>query len=467
MKDKIFVGLHNHSFMSIGDGISRPDEMAKRAKDLGMNSLAITEHGNLASSVSFMDGCKKHGIKPIFGIEAYFVDDQKEIFLVNEKLDKLKETEKQLKKNKEEYKKHHTKLHEIIETTNEQKAKLRKYNHLILLARNKAGFEALVKMNNSSIIDGFYGKNRIDWKTLETFVVKGDIIAGSACLGGRTSRLILNNEYNEAKAAALRFNSIFGQGNFFIELQLNELDIQKQVNVEQIKLSEELNIPLYITCDSHSIDEQGLSTRALIRQLGSEDYAVNDDKLKDLYIKNEDMLLKSWNEYMPEIDKKYLAEAIKNTRRIADSVELFEFDSSLKFPVFNTGKEGINEYLKKEALHGLIARNLHKNPEYIERLKTELKTIEKLGFASYFLTVADIVKNQREIQSIGTARGSAAGSILSYVLGITNVDSIKHELFFERFLSVNKGLLTPTFGLNINALELDKDKILKECPCHK
>lgn len=467
MKDKIFVGLHNHSFFSIGDGISRPDEMAKRAKDLGMNSLAITEHGNLASSISFMDGCKKHGIKPIFGIEAYFVDDQKEIFIVNEKLDKLKETEKQLKKNKEEYKKYHIKLHEIIEITNLEKAKLRKYNHLILLARNKAGFEALIKMNNSSIIDGFYGKNRIDWKTLETFVVKGDIIAGSACLGGRTSRLILNNEYNEAKAAALRFNSIFGQGNFFIELQLNELDIQKQVNIEQIRLSEELNIPLYITCDSHSIDESGLSTRALIRQLGQEDYANNDDKLKDLYIKNEDMLLKSWNEYMPEIDKKYLAEAIKNTRRIADSVELFEFDSSLKFPIFDTGKEDINEYLKKEALRGLIARNLHKNPEYIERLKTELKTIEKLGFASYFLTVADIVKNQREIQSIGTARGSAAGSILSYVLGITNVDSIKHELFFERFLSVNKGLLTPTFGLNINALELDKDKILKECPCHK
>ena len=321
--------------------------MVATARKLGMSSLAITDHGVLAAWPSFKQGCKKYAIKPIFGVEAYFVDDQKEIFIVNEKLEQLKELEKKLKKDKSENKKHHDKLHDVLDETTEYRNKLRRYNHLILLAKNWNGCKAIIQICNSGVVDGFYMKPRIDWQTLIKYVNKGDIIASSACLGGRTSRLILDNEYGEAKKAAERYQDIFGKGNFFIELQLNELDIQKQVNIEQIKLSEETGIPLVITCDSHSVDQNGLETRALIRQLGSEELAVNDDKLKDLYIKNEDMLLRSWNEYMPEVDKKYLVEAIQNTRKIADSIENFEFDSSLKFPIFDTAGEDINEYLKK------------------------------------------------------------------------------------------------------------------------
>lgn len=467
---KLFVNLHNHSMFSLGDSVSRPEDMARRAKDLGMNALAITEHGTLASWLMFKDACKKYGIKPIFGMEAYFVDNQSAVFAHNVKLDAAKERLANLKKSKADKIGAGALLKEVedeIHALTEERNKMRKYNHLILLARNWNGCLALVKLHNAAVIDGTYYKPRLDWAVLERYVTKGDIVATSACLGGRISKCIDADEYQAAVNNIQRFNSIFGQGNFFLELQLNEIGLQKKVNVELIKLAEFTKTPTVVTCDSHFVEEGGHATRALIRQLGEEDFSTNDDQLVDLYIKNEDLLFQSWKKYMPDVDVKHLAEAIRNTRRIADSVQAFPFDSSLKFPTFETGNENQEDFLTKNALKGLMEKGLHTNPEYVQRLRRELKTINKLGFAGYFNIVGDLLNTARQSQPVGPGRGSAAGSLVAFCLGITNVDPLVHDLYFERFLDESKGIVMPTFGLQIAELSYDVDKILKSCDCHK
>jgi DNA polymerase-3 subunit alpha len=442
--------------------------MAKKAKELGMDSLAISDHGTLAGWLMFRDACKKHSIKPIFGMEAYFVEEQTLVFKVNAEIDVLKEQIKTLKKSKNpEDKKTHEVLNIKHQEMLEARNKMRKYNHLILLAKNWTGCLALIRMHNAAVIDGSYYKNRLDWGVLEKHVNKGDVIASSACLGGVVAKCIEADDHQAALKNIERFNGIFGKGNFFLELQLNEINLQKKLNIELIKLSQATGTPLSLTCDSHFTEEGGHSTRALIRQLGEEDFSNNDDQLIDLYIKNEDMLFHSWKKYMPDVDIKYLAEAIKNTRKIADSIESFPFDTSLKFPIFETGNDDDqNIFLKKAAIKGLMAKNLHGKPEYIQRLKNELKTVEKLGFSSYFNVISDLVNNSRAEQPVGVGRGSGCGSLLGYCLGITNVDPLKFDLYFERFLDSSKGIIMPTFGLEIANLSIDVDKILKACECH-
>lgn len=464
---KIFVNLHNHSMFSLGDSISRPDEMAKKAKDLGMDALAITDHGTLASWLMFKDACKKHGIKPIFGLEAYFVDDAKNIVTLNDKIDELKIIQKDAEKQKKDFK-----FAAIAQDAENEikdiRSKMRKYNHLILLAKNWEGCLAIIRMHNAAVIDGTYYKPRMDWSVLEKNIPKGSVIALSACLGGRIAKLIANSDGPGAIANINRFNHIFGKGNFFLELQLNEIDLQKEVNIALIELAKMTDTPLAITCDSHFTEEGGHETRGIIRQLGEEDYAVSDDQLIDLYIKNEDILLESWKKYMNDIPLNVLATAIKNTRNIADRIESFQFDTTLKFPTFETGNEDNQEdFLTKCAVKGLMKKNLHTNNIYIERLKRELNTITKLGFSSYFNVTGDLVGTARESQAVGPGRGSAAGSLVAFCLGITNVDPIKFELFFERFLDESKGVIMPTFGLEIGKMSLNVDEILKACSCHK
>jgi DNA polymerase-3 subunit alpha len=473
---KLFVNLHNHSMFSLGDSISRPDDMARRAKELGMNALAISEHGTLASWLMFKDACKKYGIKPIFGLEAYFVDNQQAVIEHNANLGAMKERIVNLKKYK------HKDTDELeplmvapllkeaeaeLEAATEERNKMRKYNHLILLAKNWEGCLALIKMHNASVIDGTYYKPRMDWKVLEDNVPKGSIIALSACLGGRIAKLVANSEFQLAIDNVHRYNAIFGKGNFYLELQLNEINLQKDVNIELLKIAAASDTPIVVTCDSHFVEEGGHETRGLIRQLGEEDYSTNDDQLVDLYIKNEDILFQSWQKYMPDVPISNLAIAIKNTRGIADRIESFAFDTSLKFPTFETNTDDSQEeFLTKSALKGLMKKGLHTNPLYLTRLKMELKTITKLGFSSYFNITGDIVNTARKSQAVGPGRGSAAGSLVAFVLGITNVDPIKFQLYFERFLDESKGVIMPTFGLEIAEMSLKADCLLKRCECH-
>lgn len=476
---KIFVGLHNHSMFSLKDSISRPDDMARKAKELGMSSLAISDHGTLASWLMFQEACKKHGIKPIFGVEAYFVDDIDAIKRMNIQSDELKAQIKVLEKedlriaSSGSTEPMHKKKIETMKAKSEEidaiKKSLRKYNHLILLAKNWNGCLALIRMHNRATIDGMYYKPRLDWKILEEEVTQGDIVASSACLGGRIAKCIEFGQGDAAIDAINRYNSIFGKGNFYLELQLNHEGLQKNLNIELINLSEATGTPTIVTCDSHYVEQGTHETRALFRRLDIEgDSAYDDTAMVDLFIKNEDQLFIAWKKYMGGLPATHLAKAIKNTREIADSIQNFPFDTSLKFPTFVTDSDDNQEdFLTKTAIKGLMAKNLHKDKRYTDRLKRELKTINKLGFAGYFNIVGDLVNTARHNQAVGPGRGSAAGSLVAFCVGITNVDPIKFELYFERFLDESKGIQMPTFGLEIAEISLDYDAILEACRCHK
>jgi len=463
MGDKLYVGLHNHSVFSIADATSPIADIARRCKELGMDAIAITEHGSLSSWLQFKTACKKYNIKGILGLEAYFVDDVNEVYVLNEEISVLQESIKKLNKSKTKAdKKAVTKLNDNLLALQEKRNILKKYNHIILLAKNYEGCMNLIKIHNASVIDGIYYKPRISWATLEQY--KGGIIASTACLGGRISKLLANDDIITAKNAVARFKNIFGQDNFYLELQLHDIPLQTEVNAKMIKLSEATNTPCIINLDSHFLDEGGHRSRELIRKLDKDpDESDNDVHLKDLFIKNEDMILTSWTKYMPGVSPQILADAILNNRKIADSIENFELDTSLKFPIFDTHGATQEDFLIKNAWKGLKAKNLHTNPVYLERLKLELNTVNPLGFASYFNIVADIIKDAKTYQSVGCGRGSVSGSLLAYVLGITEIDPIKFELYFERFLSKEKSIQPPTFGFNnIEQITLDYKKITDE-----
>jgi DNA polymerase-3 subunit alpha len=299
MENKQFVNLHAHSLFSIGDSISSPDDMARKAKELGMNALALTDHGSLAGWIQFKDACKKYNIKPIFGIEAYFVDNVTDIYTVNEKIHVLQDDLKLLNKVKtKEGKLIASKEQEKLFELQEHRNALKKYNHLILLAKNFEGVQNLTKIHNESVLDGIYYKPRISWTTLERYARNG-IIATTACLGGRICKLLEKDAIDEAKAAVARYKGIFGPGNFYLELQLHDIKLQTETNAKLIKLAEATDTPLSISCDTHYTNEGDHTTRQLIRNLDKEpDEIIDDDQLTDLFIKNEDMLLISWRKYM-------------------------------------------------------------------------------------------------------------------------------------------------------------------------
>ena len=415
MSDKIFVGLHNHSISSLADAVSRPEDMVKRAKELGLNALALTDHGTLASYVAFKNACQKYSIKPIFGIECYFTEDATLIFKVNEEIDNLKIKIKELQKAPEKDLSVIKSFKDKEEALKDGRNKLRKYNHLILLAKNWPGCLEIIKIHNAAVLDGFYYKPRIDYSVLERYVTPGNIVATSACLGGTINRMLATDNFNGAKDVALRFQKIFGVGNFYLELQLNEIKLQKTINIELIRLALQTDIPLVVTTDSHFVEQGGEKTRAFLKRgykTDDEDASDNASDLKDLYIKNEDMLLVSWREYMSDIPISILVEAIQNTRLIADSIENFKFDSSLKFPDFDTGELSQENYLTKKAIEGLKNKHLEHNEVYLERLERELKTVNNMGFASYFNTVTDIVDFGKKNQAVGPARGCLDGEAL-------------------------------------------------------
>jgi|GEM_PF-5319994 len=504
MQNQIFTGLHNHTHFSLGDSISSPEDMVRKTKELGMDSLAITDHGTLAGHFQFREACKKHNIKPIFGIEAYFMEDVKDIEKSNNRVLEIQQDYKNLvndKKGKE-------KLKELIKEVKEHKKTVTEYNHLILLAKNYQGYQNLVKIHNAAVLDGFYGKPRIDWAVLERY--KGGLIASSACLGGRICKDIEYGQIEKAKIDIARFKQIFGEGNFYLELQLHDIKLQMSTNKVLIHLAEATNTPLDITTDTHYIEPEEAVTRSLIYKISkkekeaakkeeeiheiaaipeadssagglskpsqetielitsNEEEDYNDGILTDLYLKNDDMLRLAWKKYMPDADIEILNEAIRNTRHISDKISVFEPDTSLKFPIFETEGLTQEEYLSEIAWKGLAAKNLHQNPVYVTRLKKELSTISKLGFASYFNVVGDMIIHAKKHQSVGLGRGSAAGSLLSFVIGITDVDPIKYELYFERFLDESKGVVAPTFGIkDLTSIEIDYSNILSECSCNQ
>ncbi|NMA67320.1 MAG: DNA polymerase III subunit alpha [Clostridiaceae bacterium] len=388
MKD--FVHLHLHTEYSLLDGACRIQPLVKRAKELNMHSLAITDHGVMYGVIDFYKACKKEGIKPILGCEVY--TSQRTIRDRDPKLDSDQ-------------------------------------GHLVLLAKNNKGYQNLMKLVSISFTDGFYYKPRIDYDILEQY--HEGIIALSSCLAGDIPQRLLNRDYNGAKELALRIDNIMGQGNFYLEIQYNDIPEQKIVNEEIVRISKETGIPLIATNDVHFINREDAKAQEILICIQTGKTLDDPNRLR---FESDEVYLKSTEEMWEHF--KAWPEALENSVRVADQCNVEIEFGHLHLPRFDVpeGKQPF-DYLREQCLKGF--KNLYgNNEELLERLEYELTVINNMGYVDYFLIVWDFIKYARDNQiMVGPGRGSAAGSMVSYCLGITKVDPIRYNLLFERFLN--------------------------------
>ena len=391
-----FTHLHVHSHYSLLDGLPKVGEILDYVKELGMDSVALTDHGVLYGAVEFFKEAQKRGIKPIIGAELY---------VAFEKLEQKRPN---------------------IDN--------RRY-HLVVLVKNEEGYKNLVKLVTRAHLEGFYYKPRVDEELLRKH--NSGLIALTACLQGKIPQLILANRIEEAKKQALSYQEIFGKGNFYLELQQHpHIPEQKKVNKALIEISKELDIPLVATNDAHYLRPGDADTQDILMLINT---GADPNDPERLTMKADDFSIKS-SEEMEEFFKD-VPEAIFNTQKIADACN-FQFklgENKLPyFPVPN-GKTP-DEYLEDLCNQGLKNR-FGESPkkEILERLKYEISVIKKMGFSSYFLIVQDFVNWAKQNRIVvGPGRGSVGGSLVAYLLNITSVDPIKYKLLFERFLNPDR-----------------------------
>ncbi|AST58346.1 DNA polymerase III subunit alpha [Thermoanaerobacterium thermosaccharolyticum] len=387
----MFVHLHVHSEYSLLDGSCRIKELVKRAKELDMDSIAITDHGVMYGAIEFYKEAKSQGIKPIIGCEIYVAP--RSLYDKEYGIDNLN-------------------------------------YHLILLCKNMTGYENLMKIVSKASIDGFYYKPRVDHEYLKNH--SEGLIALSSCLGGEIPSYLLSDDYEKAKDTAILYNSIFGKGNFYLELQYHGLSEQEKVNSELIKLSKELDIPIVATNDVHYLDRDDHMAHEVLLCIQT---GKNMDDADRMSFPTDEFYLKSSDEMYEMFS--YCREALENTEKIAEMCNLeFEFNKT-KLPKYDVPNGMTSaEYLRKLCIEGLNKRYANPSKEVIERLNYELSVIEKMGYVDYFLIVWDFIKFARDNGIMtGPGRGSAAGSLVAYCLGITKIDPIKYNLLFERFLN--------------------------------
>ena len=400
----MFTHLHLHTQFSLLDGACRPDRLIARAKELGMTSLAITDHGNMYGAVDFYRACKKEGIKPIIGCEVYVAP--------RTRFDKDKMLDKE-------------------------------YNHLILLVKNETGYKNLIKMVSLAFTEGFYFKPRIDRDLLEKY--SEGLICLSACIAGEIPQHILRKDYDSAKRAALWYRDVFGEGNYYLEVQNHGLPEQQIVLDGLRRLNDETKIPLVATNDVHYVMQEDSDIQQVLICIATNKTLGEDTGLefhsKNFYLKSEDEMRSLFAD-MPE--------AIDNTNKIARMCNFdFEFGNT-KLPYFETPDNMDHfEYFKKLCYRGLKKRYGENIPdEYKQRLEYELKTVNEMGYTDYYLIVQDFVRfaKSRGIP-VGPGRGSGAGSLAAYCIGITDLDPMKYDLIFERFLNPER-VSMPDFDID-------------------
>lgn len=385
-----FVHLHVHTEYSLLDGANRIGDLIDRTKELGMDSIAITDHGSMFGVVQFYKEAIKKGIKPILGCEVY--------------ISMGKYTDKDPKE-KSQY-------------------------HLVLLAENNEGYSNLMKIVSEGYVNGFYYKPRVDHEILKKY--SNGIIALSACLAGEVQSYILNGNYEKAKKIALEYKDIFGEENFYLELQDHGMREQKLVNEALIRISKETGIPLVCSNDVHYLKREDAKVHDTLLCIQTGKTINDEDRMK---FPSDEFYLKSYDE-MKELFY-YEEEALENTVKIADrcNVEL-EF-GKLHLPKYEVPEGYTNvEYLRKLCMEGLKKRYKNITDDIMERFEYEFNTIVDMGYVDYFLIVWDFIKFAKDNNiMVGPGRGSAAGSIVSYSLGIIDIDPLKHGLIFERFLN--------------------------------
>ena len=387
-----FAHLHVHTEFSLLDGSNKIKEYVSRVKELGMNSAAITDHGVMYGVIDFYREAKKQGINPILGCEVYVAP--------NSRFDR-----------------------EITGGDD-------RYYHLVLLAENEEGYANLTKIVSKGFVEGYYYKPRVDKELLRKYH-KG-IIALSACLAGEVARFLTKGLYEEAKKTALEYQEIFGEGNFFLELQDHGIPEQGLVNQQLFKMSEETGIELVATNDIHYTYAEDAKPHDILLCIQTGKKLSDENRMRydggQYYVKSEEEMLRLFP---------YAKQALENTQKIADRCHVeIEFGVT-KLPKYDV-PDGYTswEYLQKLCYEGLEKRYGDPSEELKERLSYELETIHQMGYVDYFLIVWDFIKYAKDHGiSVGPGRGSAAGSIVSYCLEITTIDPIRYQLLFERFLN--------------------------------
>jgi DNA polymerase III subunit alpha len=411
MMKNSFVHLHNHTEYSLLDGALRIKDLVQEAGQLGMPAVAMTDHGVLYGMIEFYHQAENQGIKPIIGCEVYLAPGS-----CREK-------------------------------------KTREMYHLILLAMDKQGYHNLIKLVSLGWLEGFYYKPRVDKELLSEYS-KG-LIALSACIQGEIPRLILQNRPEEAEQTARDYRAIFGQDNFFLELQDHLLPEEKKVNSKLIQMASRLDLPLVVTNDVHYLRQDDADLHSVLLALQTGKKLSDEDRLSfpndQFYFKNQAEMY----ELFPDLE-----EAYQNTLRIAERCDLKLDFNTFYLPDYPDVEEGrtLSEMLRDKCESGLIERGMVDNPEVRERLDYELKIIKEMGYVSYFLIVWDFIDYaERNGIRVGPGRGSAAGSLVSYLLRITRINPLKYNLIFERFLNPER-ITMPDIDIDFDE---QRDKIIE------
>ncbi|CAG7631032.1 DNA polymerase III subunit alpha [Paenibacillus allorhizosphaerae] len=416
-----FVHLHVHSEYSLLDGAARIDDLARQAAKLGMKALALTDHGVMYGAIPFYKACREHGIKPIIGCEVYYTSGS------------------------------------IRQKGTRQEQPI---YHLILLAKNMTGYQNLMKLVSVAHLEGYHYKPRIDPELLDRY--SEGLICTSSCLGSEVSQHLLHGKYDEAKAAALRYRDIFGD-DFFLELQDHGLAEQKKVLQDMLRLSRDTGIRLVATNDVHYVREPEHEVQDILICIGTGKTVDDEERLKfhssQLYLKSADEMARLFP---------HVPEALANTMAIAEQCNLeLEFGRSI-LPQFEPIPEGLSagEYLAELCREGTERRyGLSKEwqdqswrKDVLERLDYELSVIERMGYSDYFLIVWDFIRFAHEHGiATGPGRGSSAGSLVAYVLRITDVDPIRYNLLFERFLNPERVSMP---DIDIDFSDLRRDEVI-------
>ena len=399
-----FVHLHVHSEYSLLDGACRIKDMIKRAKELGQPAIAITDHGCMYGVMDFYKTAKSEGVKPIIGCEVYVAK--------RSRFDKVREYDSEI-------------------------------YHLVLLCKNNIGYQNLIKMVSKSFIEGFYNKPRIDEDLLRQH--SEGLMALSACLAGAIPRALNRNDYEAAKEIALNYQDIFGKNNFYIELQNHGIAEEIRILPMLSRLSKETGIPMVATNDCHYITQEDSRMHEVLLCIQTNHTIEDDDKMDfgtdQVYIKSEKEMRALFDNFEG---------AIENTAKIAEMCNVeFEFGKT-KLPHFDVpNNQDHYEYFKEQCYNGLY-KNYGKNPAktLVDRLEYELSTIKKMGYVDYYLIVHDFVRYAKSVDiAVGPGRGSGAGSLAAYCIGITGIDPIKYNLLFERFLNPER-VSMPDFDID-------------------
>ena len=413
-----FVHLHLHTEYSLLDGACRIEEICRAAKDLGQNAVAITDHGVMYGAIDFYKAAKKEGVKPIIGCEVYVAHSSR---------------------------------------FNKDKNKDSGYNHLVLLCKNETGYKNLIKMVSLSFTEGFYFKPRIDKELLKNH--SQGLIALSACLAGEIPSALMKGDYESAKEAVLWYKSVFGE-DYYLELQNHGLEEQIKINPLIKQLSQETGVALVATNDVHYVKKQDAKMQKVLICIQT-DKKLNEEN--PLAFSTDEFYLKPAEEM-----NSLFADtpcAIENTVKIAEKCN-FDFElGHIKLPVFDIGDKNHFEFFREKCFEGLYKIKGENPPEeYVNRLNYELETINKMGYVDYYLIVQDFVNYAKNSNiPVGPGRGSGAGSLAAYCIGITGIDPIKYNLFFERFLNPER-VSMPDFDIDFCYVNRQKviDYVIKK-----